>query len=73
MATYISKSNLIDGATYIGHCRNSDTATWNKERNCFVYARYKFGESYEDTCKHPEDDDGYDLFFPQVLASVDTQ
>lgn len=56
----IPKKDLIIGETYIGDCRNTNEATWNGEK--FIYKRYKFGSTYEDSINHFEDDDGYDLF-----------
>jgi hypothetical protein len=66
----IAKKDLVDGKTYKGKCRNADKAKWDAKRQCFVYMRTKFGDTYEDTCKHPEDDDGYDLFVPRCVSSV---
>lgn len=61
----IAKKDLKHGHLYRGTCRNAEEAMWDAERNCFVYERHKFGDVYEDTCNHPEDDDGYDLFVPE--------
>lgn len=58
----IPKSQLIEGKTYIGSCRNTSKAVWNG--SCFEYDRYKFGTTYLDHINHFEDDDGYDLFVP---------
>lgn len=58
----IPKSQLIEGKTYIGACRNTTKAVWNG--SCFEYDRYKFGTTYLDHINHFEDDDGYDLFTP---------
>lgn len=58
----IPKSQLIEGKTYIGSCRNTSKAVWNG--SCFEYDRYKFGTTYLDHINHFEDDDGYDLFIP---------
>lgn len=60
----VAKKDLVDGVTYKGSCRNATEARWNAELNCFIYQRYKFGSVYDDTCNHPEDDDGFDLFVP---------
>ena len=58
----IPKSELVEGATYYGGCRNSEYAEWTGEK--FVYKRTKFGNSYNEYINHFEDDDGYDLFIP---------
>ena len=58
----IPKDKLETGATYLGSCRNSETAIWNGFK--FVYNRNKFGISYEDEINHFQHDDGYDLFVP---------
>lgn len=52
------------GAYYYGECRNADTARWNGDTCKFVYWRHKFGDRFAEDIRHPEDDDGYDLFYP---------
>ena len=64
----IPKSELLDGRTYKGKCRNASEATWYSNKNCFTYKRYKFGETFDEDINHPEDDDGYDLFYPAALV-----
>lgn len=58
----LPKSKLIEGETYIGSCRNSDTAVWDGKK--FHYQRTKFGYTYDEPINHFEDDDGYDVFIP---------
>jgi hypothetical protein len=60
----ILKKDLIDGKRYYGNCRNTDNATWNKDKNVFTYVRYKFGSRFSEDLNHFEDDNGYDLFVP---------
>lgn len=60
----IKKKDLIDNEDYIGVCRNAKVAKWNKKENCFYYIRNKFGKLFIEKIKHPEDDDGFDLFIP---------
>ncbi len=62
----IKKSDLEDGAFYFGCCRNTDTAQWSQEDNCFKYTRTGHfpGDEFEDTVEHPEDDQGSDIFVP---------
>lgn len=58
----IPKSELRNGITYKGNCRNASEAIWDVDK--FVYTRYKFGSTYFETINHYEDDDGYDVFVP---------
>lgn len=62
----IAKKDLVHGKIYIGDCRNASMARWNADLSFFVYIRYKFGTSFLETIKHPEDDDGHDLFWPEM-------
>ena len=60
----ISKSELLVGQEYPGHCRNAGKAIWDGEK--FLYKRYKFGRLEDATINHYEDDDkpGIDVFVP---------
>ena len=58
----IPKSELKNGITYKGNCRNTNEAIWDID--AFIYTRYKFGTTYLETINHYEDDDGYDVFVP---------
>lgn len=58
----IPKSELKNGITYQGNCRNTNEAIWDLD--AFIYTRYKFGTTYLETINHYEDDDGYDVFVP---------
>lgn len=58
----IPKSELINGITYNGICRNAEEAIWDVDK--FVYTRYKLGDAFLETINHYEDDDGYDVFVP---------
>jgi hypothetical protein len=64
----IPKKDLIDGALYIGEHRIANEAKWDAKEKQFRYQRYKFGNWYEDTCNHFEDDDGFALFVPIKLV-----
>lgn len=64
----ILKRDLIDGATYIGHCRNSKTATWHQQKQRFTYKREKFGQHFDEDIVHPEDDQGFDIFLPVQIV-----
>ena len=58
----IPKRNLIIGRTYVGDCRNAQEGVWDGQK--FVIKRYKFGDIFDDTVDHFEDDRGYDVFIP---------
>lgn len=63
-AGMVAKKDLIDDAWYYGICRNASIARWNAEENKFYYLRTKFGTTQAESIRHPEDDNGYDLFIP---------
>lgn len=63
-AGLLPKSALKDGDYYLGRCRNARVARWDAGRGVFVYMREKFGSRFPEDIKHPEDDDGFDLFLP---------
>jgi hypothetical protein len=60
----IPKSELVVGQEYPGHCRNASKATWDGKK--FHYERYKFGDTFDETINHYEDDneEGIDVFVP---------
>lgn len=58
---HIRKENLCKGEYYYGHCRNATVARWDGER--FWYWRTKFGSTFLESIRVPEDDDHFDLFF----------
>ena len=58
----VPKTELVNGISYKGICRNTDEAIWDVD--AFIYTRYKFGTSYVEAINHYEDDDGYDVFVP---------
>lgn len=60
----IPVEDLIDGASYRGHCRNASIATWNASLQKFIYTRHKFGSSFKEEIEHPDHDRGFDVFFP---------
>lgn len=63
----IPKKDLVIDQVYIGEHRRATAARWNGKE--FVYNRTKFNWTYEDTCNHFEDDDGYALFVPIRLGT----
>ena len=58
----IAKADLEHGAYYKGRCRNANEARWNGVRECFVHWRTKFGSTFTEEIKHPEDDKDFDVF-----------
>lgn len=60
----IPKRKLENGATYIGRHRNCTEATWNQEKDVFIYKRNKFGHVFDDETNHFEDDNKFALFVP---------
>ena len=67
MRKYIEKNQLEHGLYYEGHCRNAGIARWDANRNKFFYWRQKFGEGFFEEINHCQDDNGYDLFYPQKI------
>jgi hypothetical protein len=61
---FLPKSALRHGAYYRGECRNASVARWNAERGQFYHWRNKWGLTFVETIKHPEDDEVYDVFLP---------
>lgn len=60
----VRKSDLEDAAWYVGECRNANLAQWDGKRSVFVHWREKFDKIFPETIRHPEDDNGFDLFWP---------
>ena len=60
----IAKADLIDGAYYEGRCRNATVARWNATREVFIHWRTKFGDTFLEAIRHPEDEAHYDVFLP---------
>lgn len=65
----IPKHELVHGQWYAGTCRNASQAVWNSASQKFFYRRTKFGSTFWDEIEHPEDDRGYDLFFPTTAIN----
>lgn len=64
----IRKKDLKKNHYYYGDCRNTNVALWNGFE--FIYVRYKFGEYFNETINHLEDDNGYDLFIPLHILDI---
>jgi hypothetical protein len=67
----IPKEDLKDGEYYLGNHRRATIARWNQEKNKFEYNRTKFDHKFIDTCNHFEDDDGFALFVPIRIATLE--
>lgn len=62
----IHKNQLKHGAYYKGRCRNTTIARWDGVIDCFVYWREKFGHTFTETIRCPEDDRAFDVFVAEV-------
>lgn len=60
----LQKSALVDGAYYVGRCRNATVARWSAANNCFFHWRIKFDQVFVEEIKHPVDEGYYDVFRP---------
>lgn len=65
----IPKAELVDGAYYVGQCRNATLARWCANREEFVHWRTKFGNRYLECIKHPDDEQHYDVFYAQMVCT----
>lgn len=68
---YLRKTELLDGGWYAGKCRNAFFAQWDSAQNCFFHLRLKFSRLFKEKINHPEDDDGFDLFFPTAILKIE--
>jgi hypothetical protein len=64
----LAKTDLKDGAWYLGACRNAVLAQWDEKRNGFIYIRHKWTARFPETILHPTDDVGWDCFWPCTMA-----
>jgi hypothetical protein len=58
----IPKAELKHGAYYNGRCRNASIARWDQVDNCFHYWRTKFGSTFLEGIRCPEDETDFDVF-----------
>lgn len=65
---HIPKSELVRGIYYKGRCRNATVARWDGER--FHHWRTKFGYTFLEEIKCPEDEHHYDVFYAQEVTDV---
>jgi hypothetical protein len=61
---FISKDKLEHAAYYKGVCRNASIARWDAVDEVFWHWRTKLGSTFTESINHPEDDDGFDMFYP---------
>jgi hypothetical protein len=66
---YLAKAELQHGLYYHGECRNASIARWCNTHQHFVYRRAKFGNVFLELIKHPEDDEVWDVFYPQGVCT----
>lgn len=68
----IRKADLVDGAWYIGCSRAAYMARWEARggdgTGCFHMLREKRGRFRAESYNHPEDQDGFDVFVPTLMA-----
>ncbi len=69
----IAKKDLIDGAYYKGTCRNAEIARWDGKKQHFVHWRTKFGQTFLEEIKHPEDEQYYDVFVVEGIIEKPTK
>ena len=69
----IAKKDLVHGAYYTGRCRNASLARWDSERECFIHWRTKFGSTFTEEIKHPEDEQYFDVFVVETECAVPAQ
>ena len=63
------KTDLVDGAYYVGRCRNATIARWSATRGCFFHWRVKFDRIFVEEIDHPVDEEPFDVFrVVRVLA-----
>ena len=58
----LPKTVLVDGAYYVGRCRNATIARWSRALNRFFHWRVKFDRIYVEKIKHPVDEECFDVF-----------
>jgi len=65
---FLPKNLLLNHNFYLGNCRNASLGIWLSEKNIFIYKRTKFGSSFLESIKHPEDEytNGRDVFLPHI-------
>lgn len=59
----IPKSHLVPGVKYIGESRNTSEAVWDGYTFHYLHTEW-YGDVYNNTLDHPEDDDVHDVFVP---------
>ena len=60
----LAKDQLVDGAYYVGRCRNATVARWSAASDCFYHWRVKFNQVFIEEIKHPVDETYFDVFRP---------
>ena len=66
----LPKAELVDGAYYVGRCRNATIARWSAAHDCFFHWRIKFDRVFMEDIRHPADETYFDVFRPvRVLAA----
>jgi hypothetical protein len=58
----IGKKELKHGAYYEGFCRNASIARWDSKKEVYIHWRSKFGTTFLEEIRCPEDDKNWDVF-----------
>lgn len=58
----LPKTELVDGAYYVGRCRNATISRWSATHGSFFHWRVKFSRIYVEEIKHPIDEHYFDVF-----------
>lgn len=64
---HIPKEQLVHGFYYKGKCRNATVARWCNQMQLFVYRRRKFGTSFLESIRCPEDEHIWDVFYAEEI------
>jgi len=66
----IAKSDLQHGAYYTGRCRNASVARWDAVHGHFRHWRTKFGSTFIEEIRCPEDEAQFDVFVVDSLIGT---
>jgi len=58
----IKKEQLVHGQYYAGRCRNAEIARWDGKYQVFRHWRTKFGQTFLEEIRCPEDEQHFDVF-----------
>ena len=67
----VARKDLVHGVYYYGSCRNAEVARWDAEKGVFVHWRTKFGQTFKEEIRHPEDEQNFDVFIVEYELDDD--